>query len=71
MAAICQQFQIKFGSIFGDVTTIDYNIDAGGIATAINCVDGPIGCDVSSQNAPIHTIERAAHIGIAQRILGC
>ena len=71
MAAICQQFQIKFGSILRDVTTIDHNIHAGGIAIAINCVDGAIGCDVSPQNAPIHTIERAAHIGIGQRILGC
>jgi len=56
------------GSILGDITTIDHNIDAGGIPTSINGVHGAFGFNDPAQNAAIHPIECAAYISRVQRI---
>ena len=59
------------GSILGDITTIDHNIDAGGIPTSINGVHGAVSLNDPAKNAAIYPIECAAYIRSVQRILGC
>ena len=71
MGVIFQQVRMGAGSILGDITTIDHNIDAGGISTSINGVHGAVGINDPAQNAAIYPIECAAYISSAQRILGC
>lgn len=71
MGVIFQQVRMGAGSILGDITTIDHNIDAGGISTSINGVHGAGGINDPAQNAAIYPIECAAYISSAQRILGC
>ena len=59
------------GSILGDITTIDNNIDASGIPTSINGVHGAVSFNDPARNAAIYPIECAAYIRSVQRILGC
>ena len=71
MAVIFQQVSMGTGSILGDITTIDHNIDAGGIPTSIYGVHGAVSFNDPAQNAAIYPIEYAAYISSVQRILGC
>jgi len=59
------------GSILGDITTIDNNIDASGIPTSINGVHGAVSFNDPARNAAIYPIECADYIRSVKRILGC